>query len=397
MTEITIAGGVYYEQVQWPSWDLIFGSGGRAAASLPGHVDTIDLRTYARADTAEAFQRAADVYGFRLYAEAAEQSVCFQYVHTLSTPVIVPAPARIRPIAPLRVQADAILRFGMMEGSAVVKADRCVYDPQSPLNPEPFERNGSRAAHLAIVANRGEVGALTGIADDPVAAAQRLLGEGAEVVVVKCGASGAIIVEKSGTREIPAYRSEGVWTLGSGDVFAAIFAAYWAVHGQSATAAAELASRAVASYAESKSLPIPAATALRTTIAQPVGAQTGRVYLAGPFFTIGQRWLVDEARQSLLGMGMNVFSPVHDIGNGPAATVAPADLAGLNDCDAVFALLDGLDSGTLFEVGYACARSKPVYALAQSVGDEDLKMIVGSGCRVYGDLVTALHHLVWRV
>jgi hypothetical protein len=397
MTEITIAGGVYYEQVQWPPWDLIFGSGGRAAASLVGHIDTIELRTYARSDTAEAFQRAADVYGFSFHPEAAEQSVCFQYVHTLSTPVIVPAPARIRPIAPFRVQADAVLRFGMMEGSALVEADRCVYDPQSPLNPEPFERNGSRAAHLAIVANRGEVGALTGVAGDPVAAAQRLLGDGAEVVVVKCGAAGAIVVEKSGTREISAYQSEGVWTLGSGDVFAAIFAAYWAVHGQSAADAAELASRAVASYADTKSLPIPAAEALRTAAAEPVKAQTGRVYLAGPFFSIGQRWLVDEARQYLFDMGMNVFSPLHDIGNGPAGTVAPADLAALDACDAVFALLDGLDSGTLFELGYARAKSKPVYALAQSVGDEDLKMVVGSGCRVYGDLVTALHHLVWRV
>ena len=64
----------------------------------------------------------------------------------------------------------------------------------------------------------------------------------------------------------------------------------------------------------------------------------------------------------------------------------------------MFALLDGMDSGTLFEVGWAQARipPKPVYALAQSASEEDLKMIAGSGCRVFDDLATALHHAAWR-
>jgi nucleoside 2-deoxyribosyltransferase len=93
---------------------------------------------------------------------------------------------------------------------------------------------------------------------------------------------------------------------------------------------------------------------------------------------------------------MDVFSPVHDVGPGPAEQIAPADLAELDRCDAVFAILDGLDSGTLFEVGYARAHGKPVYALAQTVTEEDLKMVTGSGCTVFDDFVTALHHLAWR-
>ena len=97
------------------------------------------------------------------------------------------------------------------------------------------------------------------------------------------------------------------------------------------------------------------------------------------FFTISQRWLVDEVRRELGNLGLEVFSPVHDVGPGPAMVVAPADIAALDECDVVFALLDGLDSGTLFEVGYARAREIPVYALAQSVSTEDLKMIEGSG------------------
>lgn len=395
MTAITIAGGVYHEQAVWPAWDQLYGSAGRAAAALAGHVGPIVLRSYARADTAAAFQPYAATYGFTFDSVLAEQTISFAYVHSLSTPTIVPVPARIRANAPFSVKADAVLRFGMMEGSAVVEADRCVYDPQSPLSPEPFNRNGSRATHVAIVANRSEVVAMAG-KDDHVEAARALLGGNVEVVVVKCGPAGATVVEPSGVTIVPAYRTERVWTVGSGDVFAAMFAARWAAHRDDAPDAARLASRAVAAYVDSMSLPIPSVDALRGMDLAEVGTVGGKIYLAGPFFTIGQRWLIDESRRCLRELGLDVFSPVHDIGPGPAEAVAPADLAALDDCDAVFAILDGLDSGTLFEIGHARARSKPVYALAQAVSEEDLKMVVGSGCRVFDDFVTALHHVAWR-
>ena len=76
--------------------------------------------------------------------------------------------------------------------------------------------------------------------------------------------------------------------------------------------------------------------------------------------------------------------------------MAYKDKEAIDQCDAMFAILDGTDSGTLFEVGYARAKGKPVYALAQTVSDEDLKMVEGSSCRVFDDFVTALHHVAWR-
>jgi nucleoside 2-deoxyribosyltransferase len=392
---LTIAGGVFHEHATWPAWDQLYGSAGRAAAALAGHVASVVLRTYARPDTAAVFQPYAEAYGFTLDPVAAEQTISFEYVHSLSTPVIFPATTHIRPNAPFSVKADAVLRFGMMEGSAVIEAERCVYDPQSPFNPELFGRNGSRAAHIAIVANRSEIVAMGGN-DDPIAAARSLLSDGAEVVVVKCGAAGAAVVEASGVTTVPTYRTERVWTLGSGDVFAAVFAARWAVHGESASNAARLASRAVATYVESMSLPVPLVETLRGMDLVEARVNGGKVYLASPFFTLGQRWLVDESRRCLTELGLDVFSPVHDIGPGPAETVARADLAALDDCDVVFAVLDGLDSGTLFEVGYARAKSKPVFVLAQTVSEEDLKMVAGSDCFVFDDFVTALHHVAWR-
>ena len=50
------------------------------------------------------------------------------------------------------------------------------------------------------------------------------------------------------------------------------------------------------------------------------------IYLAGPFFNVSQQWAVDEARAALLDMGFKVFSPIHDVGEGPAHEVAQADL-----------------------------------------------------------------------
>ena len=143
-------------------------------------------------------------------------------------------------------------------------------------------------------------------------------------------------------------------------------------------------------------LPSPSAAELSSTNFSEEKTAGGREYLASPFFTLGQRWLIDETRRCLLELGLDVFSPVHEVGPGPAEVIAPADLVGLDESDVAFAILDGTDSGTLFEVGHARAKGKPVYALAQTVSEEDLKMVVGSGCHVFDDFVTALHHLAWR-
>jgi hypothetical protein len=277
-----------------------------------------------------------------------------------------------------------------------VTADTCIYDPQSAFIPEDFKANGSQASRLAVVANRGEVVALVKV-PDPIAAARALIDDGAEVVVVKCGSAGAIVVTAMGIETVPARLTRHVWPIGSGDVFAAAFAVAWAIDVLSPPEAAEFASYAVADYVESMALPISPMLRTARPSRQAVLAEGGKVYLAGPFFSMPQRWLVDEARRGLRELGMDVFSPFHDIGPGAADVVAPADLAAIRECRSVLALLDGLDSGTIFEVGYARALGLPVYGFAQITSDEDLKMVTGSGCSLFADFVTCLHHCAWGV
>ncbi len=72
-----------------------------------------------------------------------------------------------------------------------------------------------------------------------------------------------------------------------------------------------------------------------------------KVYLAGPFFTLEEPWVVGQARRDLKAMGLDVFSPYHDVGLGTAEDVVKKDFEGLRNCDVHFAIGDGLDSGTI--------------------------------------------------
>ncbi|WNO04009.1 PfkB family carbohydrate kinase [Rhodoferax mekongensis] len=395
-TSIAVVGGVYQEYCLWPEWDQVFGSAGRAAAALSSHIDEVRLFTALAPSLEQRAKQLANVYGFELIIHSSNAPISFEYVHCMSTPTIHPPPWRIHRNPTLEVHGDVVLRFGMMDGDAKVQAEWCVYDPQSAYSPESFWKNGSKATHLAIVANRSEICAMASESDVDLAAS-KLLNSGAEVVVVKSGAVGAFVFTHDGGKSIvPAFQSENVWTIGSGDVFAAIFTAGWAVHKLTPKEAALQASVAVSCYAESFSLPSPTRPELAKIDRTPVSVVPGRVYLAGPFFNLAQRWMIDEARRGLTEVGLDVFSPVHDVGPGPAWEVAPKDLEALDSCDRVFALLDGIDTGTVFEIGYARAKGIPVYTLAQSVSEEDMKMVVGSGCKVFYDFVTAMHHCAWH-
>ena len=179
-------------------------------------------------------------------------------------------------------------------------------------------------------------------------------------------------------------------------MFSAAFAHHWGERGLDAVDAADLASRSVAHFVDYHALPLPPAAELASQSALPAGRRPGLIYLAGPFFDLAQRWLVEEALERLQALGAPVFSPLHEVGTGrPAQETAAADLEGLDRCAALLALLDGADPGTLFEVGYARARGKPVVVLAERLDDPNLTMLVGTGCRVARDLTSALYQAAW--
>ncbi len=393
---IRIVGGVYFEHCLRPAWDQLFGSAGRAAALLAEAAD-VELHTYVDPRWRRDVEARASAFGFDLHPHDCPFSISFNYTHPLAIPLISPPLHRITQQPALDISGPVVLRFGMLECEARVSGERVVYDPQSATNPRPFHANGSAAEHLAIVANVNEATLLTGEQDTRSAAQALLHQHKAEVVIIKQGPYGALLVTTAGSTSITAYQSEFVFSIGSGDVFAAAFTLFWGEQKRPPPEAAELASRVTALYCGSRALP-PQELDARQLLPLPLkkaSLAAGRVYLAGPFFTLSQRWLVEEARSHLLAMGLDVFSPLHDVGAG-GTEVAEADLEGLGKCDRVLALVDGGDVGTVFEVGYARSKGLFVVALAEAVSGEDLKMIEGSGCLVLNDFASAIYRTVWK-
>lgn len=385
---LNIVGGVYRERCQWPQpgTDVVFGSAGRAAAALQATGIERVLHTYVGPDLNDTIDLMLGGFEVRIEKHTSGVDPLFEYVHCLAVPAIVPDLVAIPQCPPIQLTASRVIRFGMLEGDAIVDAEMCVYDPQSAYLPVGFRANGSQAKRLAVVANSGEVKALTGVADLVDAAMKLVESEKAEVVVAKCGLDGAIIASRNGVARVPAFAVDVAQTIGSGDVFVAVFAKGWMYDRLEPCEAALAASKATANFIESSVLPVELDDRGRKEIKK---AQ-GKMYLAGPFFSIGQRWLVDEVRRVLRGLNLSVFSPLHDVGRGSAHEVAPRDISAIHECDAMFAIVDGVDSGTIFEIGYARALGKRVFALAQSVSEEDLKMIVGSNCIVSDDLASLL-------
>ncbi len=391
-----VAGGTYREICARPRWQRIFGSGGRAITALAKLSPGSELHSYANVDWIPSLEASAAAFGYRAVLEPIEEKITFEYLHPMSRPNLFPPKRTTK--APLRVAAEAVLRFDFVEGDAIVDANRAVYDPQTGGKPTPFFENGSKCQRLAIVLNAREASLATEV--DLYEAGPALIRDwGADVVVIKLGTQGAVLFEKNGAhRDVPAYRSDRVFKIGSGDVFSAIFAHCWAELDMDPMAAATRASVAVAQYVESRSLPFVELPEQGDRPMCPKRETQPVIYLAGPFFDIAQRWLVEEAMALLEGLGAEVFSPIHHVGHAEnVQNVAFEDLKGLRDADVVLALADSKDPGTLFEVGYARSleNPKPVVILAERFHKHDYTMFEGTDCFVTDDFATALYRSVW--
>ncbi|AVH43722.1 PfkB family carbohydrate kinase [Agrobacterium tumefaciens] len=393
MTEIDIVGGIYREKCAFPYWDQLFGSAGRAAAALDGHIDTIRLHS---ALSEGEIQTAKAVFAdIDLRISARDKPIAFEYLHSLSVPEVLPNCPIPKASMPL-ISGKVLVKFGMLEADPRVLGEHVIYDPQSSSNPLAFSASDSTATHLAIIANRGEMFGLAQTSSMDEAVKMIFATENAEVIVVKDGINGATVYERGKSSHIPAYVTQNVFSIGSGDVFVAAFALAWAIQGMTPPNAGEFASRTTADYVESRLLPIKSKTP-EATIRRSAVKAGGNIYLAGPFRELGQRMMIDDARDQLRRLGMSVFSPIHDIGPGTADVVVKQDLAAIEQCDAVFAILNGSSPGTVFEVGYARALGKPVFCVTQNMRDVDLKLPRGAHACLHEDYVSALFQIAWRL
>lgn len=220
------------------------------------------------------------------------------------------------------------------------------------------------------------------------------------MVVIKMGPQGALVWHQGASHQIPAYETSRVWKIGSGDQFVANFAYAWLEEERNPVDAADRASRATAYYCQNRGFPGPADLDAYKPTPMEVserfkGGRRPQVYLAGPFFTLGQLWVVEQARNALYEMGLDVFSPYHDVGLGSADEVVEQDVQGIHKCDLLLAIGDGMDPGTIFEVGYARSIGKPVIVYVENESTESVKMMVGTDCFMRNDFVSAIYQAAW--
>ncbi|RJU09688.1 nucleoside 2-deoxyribosyltransferase [Xanthomonas campestris] len=395
---LTIIGGIYWEKCLRPRWDNVYGSAGRAASAIARLGGQVELQGYLDSELERIMKTRSIEEGFSLLTTALPRSAIFSYTYGLAVPQYYQPERQPN----LKVKSEKVLRFGMIEGTAVVDAEYVVFDPQNVGAPENFTDNGSKARHLALVLNSYEASQMLGERGLRAEEIIRRLAEeqGAEVVVLKQGPKGALVCHEGEYHRISAFLTNHVWKIGSGDQFAANFAYAWMEEKRHPFDAAERASKATAYYAEHCDFPTAKALDEYTPLALTVSDRylAGRaptVYLAGPFFTLGEIWVIEQARNCLIDMGLNVFSPYHDVGPGPAEQVVNQDILGIHESDLVLAIGDGLDSGTIFEIGYARARQMPVVFYAENVSQEDRKMMQGTDCFLSDDFVSAIYRTVW--
>lgn len=304
MKPIVVAGGCYFEACEAPHWRALLGSGGRAAQALIGR-GPVTLHTYfPEARKSELYPLVAA--GIDVRSTDSASALAFAYFHPLSDPLLAPPRSDIPRQPPIRVTGDAVLRFGFVEGEAIVRGRRVVYDPQSVGEFEPFGRNGSSAQELAVVLNAQELRAVSP-EDNLDVAARAIIKSGAEVVVAKSGFQGAFVHTRDRSPTwVPAFWSDAVFKIGTGDVFSAAFTFAWAHLGRDPVEAAHAASRSVSRYAESRMLPFSRAWDEPARGRAIGGRRGGLVHLVGSTRRLADRWLREETVWRLQQLGVDI-------------------------------------------------------------------------------------------
>lgn len=113
-----------------------------------------------------------------------------------------------------------------------------------------------------------------------------------------------------------------------------------------------------------------------------------RLFLSGPFFNREEIARLDRARHELEAEGFEVYSTYHrngriDLGNAWEKAGRFRLLCDeVRKSDALFAVLDGRDPGTVWEMGYAFAAGKPVIAFCERDPFFSLMIDGSSACLV---------------
>jgi len=286
---LDIIGGSYIENCIEPKYNKLFGSGLRAAASLSNKGFDIRLHTCICDGYKQLLNLNGNTFNFEIDSLIISKTIEFDYYHPLSHPI--PIIAKDQEIIQIKnIKGNNILYYGMIEANAKFKGDYVVYDPQNHIS---FKDTGSTAKHLALVLNKKEAQILSKIKSENISEIGKklLISECADVIIIKNGSQGAFVFENDKETLIPVFETDIVWPIGTGDIFSAVFAWQWMIRKESPHDSAYKASQFTGQYCQSRHLPLRIDFPVLKELKRP--KLNKLIYLAGPFFSIEERWLIN--------------------------------------------------------------------------------------------------------
>jgi len=307
---------------------------------------------------------------------------------------------------------DAILIFPINHS---IPKDMCIKAKSDNkmvfLDPKPNQESIADAREVleyvdVLLVNEEELSILSDLSDTNEGI-KKLLGYGIKYVIVKRGIKGCILAESDKELSIiPAYRSNAVCTLGSGDVFGGALATIFIETGNMEYSV-KYASCMAASFIESMDTEqMPSKRAVEKYLYKRESMRCSSlknitIYLAGPFFSRQELYWVNLIHKRLEAIGLSVLSPSREngiIGLNSSVNekkdIFNMDLKLLKQSDVVIALLDHNDSGTSFEIGYAYSNNIPIIGLKTS--DDKLNNMIQVGCNAICNSIEELIEEVYK-
>jgi hypothetical protein len=373
-----IVGGTYIEECKWPESHRLMGSGARAALVISDLSPGSELYTYV--DPANRDDLKFTMTKVKPRLRARREPITFYYEHPLTSPP-EQQPNKPLPKGPSwAITGDTVLAFPLRECKVLVNADRAVIEI-SPREDERIERG--KIGTLALIAGQD------GLPDPSSATAPdlRSRAEGwlikydADLIIIRWQAGGGVLFDGKRQWDIPAYVVRNWFKIGAGNVFCAMFAHYWGEQKMDALRAAELASRSSAYYASELAIPMVAEGALPAMETFNPTIEC-KIFIASPWSSMAQRWLLNQAIDSLDRLGLRTVS---------AYDLKRRDIeAQLDRCDAVLVLAEGADIASVLAVGLARVRHLPIVVLAEDSKESRLDW-QGTDCEIASDFASAIY------
>lgn len=267
---LIIAGGTYVECCKYPYWRRLFGSGLRAALALQHLSPNTELFTYAPPSYADDVRASLAGAGLKGHIFPATEGMRFDWLHPHQLVDFPDSEMKQLPI--IDIEAPAVLRFGMLEGSARVQAERVVYSLQNET--EGFFENGSGAKELVMVISERELKRMLPDAATPADRIAQVFEHNdysqlrSFAVLLRNELGDVTLYRRGGAAtKVKTYASESYFKIGSGDVLAAAFAHAWLEAGQDLETAADRAARSLAWFIQDGRLPLPDNHVLPTRLA----------------------------------------------------------------------------------------------------------------------------------